>query len=363
MAASVELVFVISDLGSGGAQRVLTTLANAWADRGRRIAVITLADEASDFFCLHPAIQRIVIGGLRQSRNPLEAVWMNLRRILALRRSLRQCGAKIVVSFVGTTNLLTIMAATGLGLRRIISERNDPARQSLGRSWDWLRRRLYRYADIVTANSWGVLDTLSDFVPACQIAYVPNPVAIPPIDDENGARQLIVLSVGRLHPQKAYDILIPAFAEASAIRAEWRLEILGEGPLLASLQDLAEKQGVARRVIWRGRVENALSFYQTASIFVLASRHEGTPNAMLEAMACGLPVVVSDASPGPLEYIEDGVTGLVVPVENTRALANALRRLMDDNELRSRLGQKAKERVADCELSKAIQIWEQVIEL
>jgi GalNAc-alpha-(1->4)-GalNAc-alpha-(1->3)-diNAcBac-PP-undecaprenol alpha-1,4-N-acetyl-D-galactosaminyltransferase len=361
MAASAELVFVISDLGSGGAQRVLTTLANAWAEQGRRIGVITLADESSDFFRLHPAIQRIVIGGIRQSRNPLEAVWMNIRRILALRRRLRQCGAKIVVSFVGTTNLLTILASAGLGMRRIVSERNDPARQSLGRSWDWMRRRLYRYADKVTANSRGVLDTLAEFVPAGRLAYVPNPVAIPLEVMEDGARQPVILSVGRLHPQKAYDILIPAFAEASAGCEEWRVEILGEGPLLDSLKDLAEKQGVADRVIWRGRAESVLPFYQTTSIFVLASRHEGMPNAMLEAMACGLPVIVSDASPGPLEYVEDGVAGLVVPVENVHALANAMRRLMENADLRRRLGQNAKERVADCELSKAIQIWEQAI--
>ena len=112
---SAELALVISDLGSGGAQRVLVTLANAWAEQGRRICVITLADESSVFFSLHPSVRRLVSGGMRESQNPFEAIWMNMKRIVGLRRRLRECGAPAVVSFVGTTNILTVLACLGFG--------------------------------------------------------------------------------------------------------------------------------------------------------------------------------------------------------------------------------------------------------
>lgn len=358
---AAELVFIISDLGSGGAQRVVTTLANAWAEKGRRLCVITLADETHDFFSLHPSIRRLVAGGMRDSRNPLEALWMNFQRIYRLRRCIRQSGAPIAVSLVGATNILAILASFGLGIRLAISERNDPARQSLGRMWDWLRRRFYRYADTVTANSRGVLETLSKFVPSEKLAYVPNPLAIPPGIENNNDRPPTILSVGRLHRQKAYDILLPAFAQAAIGHEEWQLQILGEGTLRDSLKKLADDLGIGQRAIWLGNAGSVFSFYRNADVFVLASRHEGMPNAMLEAMACGVPVIVTDASPGPLERIEDGVSGLVVPTENIQALADAIRRLIEDAELRRRLGSQAKERVSDCELSNAIRTWEQVI--
>lgn len=356
-----ELAFIISDLGSGGAQRVLTTLANTWATQKRRICVITLADESRDFFPLHPSIRRFIAGGIRDSRNPLDALRMNFDRIRNLRRCIRQSGAPIVVSFVGTTNILAILASFGLGIRLIVSERNDPARQSLGRTWDWLRRRCYRYADRVTANSRGVLDTLSKFVPVCKLAFVPNPLVIPPEVRNGQARPLTILAVGRLHRQKAYDILLPAFARATAGREEWQLKIVGEGMLRDSLGKLAADLGIEQRIVWLGNADNVFSFYRNADLFVLASRHEGMPNALLEAMACGLPAIVSNASPGPLELVENGINGLVVPVEDVSALANAIQRLMDDSELRQRLGNNAMNRVAECEIGHAIRVWEQTI--
>jgi glycosyltransferase involved in cell wall biosynthesis len=105
------------------------------------------------------------------------------------------------------------------------------------------------------------------------------------------------------------------------------------------------------------------AFYHAANFFVLPSRVEGTPNALLEAMSCGLPVIVSDGAPGPLELVEDGVTGLVVPVNDAAALAAALRRLASDGELRSRLGEAARARVSEYDLPRALAAWESVVGL
>ncbi len=358
---SADITLVISDLGGGGAQRVLTLLANAWAKKGKRVCVITLADQSSDFFSLDPTVRRIVSGGIHQSSGFYEALSMNFRRIWNLRRSIKSSGAPIVVSFVGTTNLLTIMASVGLGLCVIISERNDPSRQSLGRIWDFLRRRLYKYADRVTANSHGVLEALADFTPRSKLYYVPNPLVAPDETQKRDKLPLSILAVGRLHQQKGYDILLPAFARIASQAPDWRLDILGDGLLRDQLHQQAGDLNIADRIEWHGRVSQPFLFYSNAAIFVLASRYEGTPNAMLEAMACGLPVIVTDASPGPLEFVEDGVSGLVVPAENEQALADAMLRLINDADLRRSLSDMARLRVIELELPNALATWEQAI--
>jgi glycosyltransferase involved in cell wall biosynthesis len=125
----------------------------------------------------------------------------------------------------------------------------------------------------------------------------------------------------------------------------------------------AESLGIVDRIDWHGIVSDPHYFYRSASIFALPSRVEGTPNALLEAMNHGLPVVVSDGAPGPLELVNDDETGLVVGVNNVAALAAALRRLANDEALRHRLGAAARERVTEYDLPRALATWETVVGL
>jgi glycosyltransferase involved in cell wall biosynthesis len=129
------------------------------------------------------------------------------------------------------------------------------------------------------------------------------------------------------------------------------------------LQAQAKALGIAERVDWHGIVADPYHFYRSAHVFALPSRVEGTPNALLEAMSCGLPVVVSDGAPGPLELVEDGVTGLIVPVNDPAKLAAALRRLGNDGDLRARLGAAARERVTEYDLPRALGTWESIVGL
>jgi len=356
------VAFVISDLGPGGAQRVISTVAGELAERGYSISMITLTDDTSDFFALPRDVRRIVMGGRVDSNGFFAAVAANLRRLWALRQALRQVGAATVVAFVGTTNILTILATIGLGTRIIISERNDPAQQSFGRPWDLMRLLLYRFADVVTANSMGALDTMSAYVPRSKLALVPNPLPKFPSDGQSVAFVTpTVLSVGRLSRQKGFDILLAAFAKVDA-NEDWRLAIAGEGKLAKELARQAEALGISGRIDWLGWVADPFSLYRSASIFVLASRFEGTPNALLEALACGLPCIVTDASPGPLAHIKDSENGLVVPGEDVDALAAAISRLIAKPELGRRLGQCGRERLGKVGAD-AIDTWIDVLQL
>jgi len=354
---SHDIAIVISHLGSGGSQMVVSTLANAWVGRGLRVCVITLAAASEDFYFLDAGVSRMILGSPGRSASVAGAIAANIGRLSRLRRAIREAHAPVVVAFVGAVNILTVIATRGLGLNVVISERNDPARQSLGRGWNFLRRIVYPWADLVTANSRGAVVSLGRFVPDKKLAYAPNPLRLDGRAMTGRKDTKVVLAVGRLARQKGYDILLQSFAKILASAGNWRLVIAGEGDLRQELASNAARMGIENRVDWLGPVADIAQCYANADIFVSASRYEGTPNALIEAMSFGLPVVVTDASPGPLELVENGVTGLVCRYDNVNALADTLSRLIEDPGLRETLGAAGREKVEPYGLESVLKVW------
>ena len=264
-------------------------------------------------------------------------------RYRRLRALLQQQRPKRVLALLTKTNILCSAAVWDLPIHLVVSERNDPRLQSIDRLWSRLRCVYYRRADVVTANTEGVLEALQAMGPWQRLALLPNPLPTaltlqdshePPVD-----REAEVLAVARLVPQKGLDVLIRAFASLpESVRDGWSLTLVGDGPELATLQALASDAGLRDLVHFEGFRSDPLVFMRRASIFALPSRFEGMPNALLEAMAAGLPSVVTDASPGPLEMVCNGHQGLVVPTDDVSAFAAALQKLMLDGDLRNRCG-------------------------
>lgn len=340
-----EVVMVIADLGAGGAQRVFVRLAESWLGCGCSVAVLTFASSDSDVFALPDGIRRQVLGGLKRSRGPVSATLANFGRILRLRKALRDLPAQTVVSFVGVTNVLTVFASIGLGRRVVVSERNDPSRQSLGRIWDGLRRLAYPLAGAVTVNSEGGYLHLREYVPAAKLFQVRNPRPNPP--PEFGGPDYsahTILTVGRLTQQKGIDTLFKAF---STVRTEypndWRIRVVGCGPDKVPLSDLADALGIAECIDWRGRKDQVWFEYGAASIFILASRFEGTSNAVLEAMAAGLPCIVSEAASNPL--VDPDVNAIVVGSDDPDGLAHRLLTFMKSESKRQDIGTAAKKTI------------------
>lgn len=399
---SADLILVCNSLDAGGIERVVSTLANEWSQRGRRVCVVTLHDRRR-FYELDPTVHHVVIdrAGLNRVADLLRWVAARLRSegaprwwllgILAsalyslsykrlymtyhafvyafeavlLRRALKRVASPMVVALGTPINIIALKACRGLGRRLIISERNDPKRLSRYKQWDVLARRLYNDADLVTANTRGALRDMGEYVDAGKLAFVPNPLALS--NGGNGhaapAQAPFILNVGRMVSDKAHDVLLEAFAQLGDEFKGWRLALVGDGRLEEDLRVRASDLGLGGRVEWHGVVRDPYAFYRSATIFALPSRVEGTPNALLEAMSCGLPVVVSDGAPGLLELVEDGVTGLVVPVNDAAALASALRRLARSAALRRRLGEAARARVSEYDLPRALAAWEMALGL
>ena len=409
-----DLVITCPHLGDGGAQAVAVRLANTWVREGRRILFITLFEE-DPVYTLHPSIRHTVIrrpdrrkiglprvvrrlaeralprlyGLLRDLRRSVRErlhssarimldryrndrmvllfdrirIYKSMRwRVKLLRRDLRRTDAPVVLAFCTSTNVMTLLASEGLGKRIIVCERNDPDLQKLPHSHAMLRQKLYETADQVTANTRGAIASLSAYVHPDRLMYIPNAIdaehTSPTFNTHRGPALLIV---GRLHPQKAHDVLLDAFARLPASLSHWRLQVVGRGDLEICLKRRAVELGIADRVEWHGQVENPYTFYRAASIFALPSRHEGMPNALLEAMSCGMAVIVSDASPGPLELVDHEASGLVVPAEDPVALSHALERLMTTPTLRIHLGRAAQHRAAALDFSVIRGVWDQVV--
>lgn len=358
--------FIIANLQGGGAQRVLSLVTSELAARGYVISVITLSSPAKDVLHLPASIQRIALDLDDESRGPVSAILSNVRRVRALRRALGAVHTGTAVSFVGSTNVLAVLAGLGASWKTVVSERNDPARQSLGRAWDMLRRRVYPLADLVTANSRGALATMQKWMQVNRLALVRNP--LPPRAyaaklEDAGSRDTTILAIGRLHQQKGFDILLDAFAILQRQIPDWRLVIAGSGPLEQDLKRQATALSIAEKVSWLGFVDEPLPLYAKASIFALPSRYEGMPNALLEAMAAGCACVVSDASAGPLELVTDGTNGLICPTGDSSTLATALYRLATDTTLRHSLGTAASVTAEDYRLERVVDHWEELLGL
>jgi GalNAc-alpha-(1->4)-GalNAc-alpha-(1->3)-diNAcBac-PP-undecaprenol alpha-1,4-N-acetyl-D-galactosaminyltransferase len=339
-----QVTMVIHALSGGGAERVFCSLANHWAESGRDVTAITLDTAQNDVFHLDPRVRRIGLGMMQPSRTAWQQVSNTLKRVRGLRRAIRESGASRVVSFTDKMNVLTLLACWGGPWQVVIAERSDPRHQSLGPLWEWLRRRTYPRCCgwvVQTESVARYARTLAGLRP---VIVIPNAVtspaaAIPPPEQ----RPTRIVGMGRLSPEKGFDVLVRAFARIAPWYPDWTLRILGAGPQREQLEDLADSLGVRDNVHWAGWVDWPESALLESSVFVLPSRYEGFPNALLEAMACGLSCVASACESGPAEIIRDGVDGLLVPPDNVDALADALRQLVSDEAKRARLGRRAVE--------------------
>lgn len=336
-----DIAFVIEGMGGGGAQQVLARVAESLIENGKSVTLITFRPKSEDQVFVPTSVVRIVAGAVKRRSFPLAGVAANLTRISRLRKAIVASAAPVIVGMVGTTNILVILASLGLKRRVVISERNDPSRQSLGWIWDYLRKRLYPCADLVTANSDFAVVALKRFVPPERVLYLPNPVR------RRSSREVApkfgptLLAVGRLHEQKGYDFLLEGFAQFAKRFPEWRLRILGDGSLRRILVDQAAFLGIADRVEWAGYCADPFPHYFGCDVFVMTSRFEGTPNALLEAMSCALPSVISDELPGAVALIRDGENGFIYRAGSVENLVSALCRLAGEELLRRRLGVEA----------------------
>ena len=330
-----RILLIISSLQAGGAERVISILANYWADQGCAVTLMTLSSRDSDWYKVDPRVHRVGLGLLSHSAGIVEAFRNSIWRLVCIRRQIRLVRPHAIVSFTDKTNVLTLLAGLGSGVPVIISERVDPRMLPIGSPWKELRSLLYRKADAIVMQSLELREWARNFVSDTAVHVIPNPVN-PTITKSKAARQPSsdpsIIAMGRLTRQKGFDLLLEAFRQCREDHPEWSLVVIGEGEERSRLEALSIELGLKDHVRFPGLVQHPWKIFAQSDLFVLSSRFEGFPNVLLEAMACGLAVIATDCPSGPREIIRDGVDGVLVAPDDPKALAAAIDRLMEDDD-------------------------------
>jgi glycosyltransferase involved in cell wall biosynthesis len=223
-----------------------------------------------------------------------------------------------------------------------------------------LRRICYSWAAQVVAQTHEAAQWIERQCHA-QVAVIPNPLRELP--DVTCDRETSVIAVGRLTKEKGVDLLLQAFAQVSAQFPEWRLYVLGDGPERPVLESLRERLGLADKAEFLGQIREVETWLARSGLMVHASRREGFPNTVLEAMGMGVAVICADCPSGPAELIRDGVNGRLVPVGDVAQLARVMAELMARPALRAQLGREAVRVRQRYELDAIMMKWEECLGL
>jgi glycosyltransferase involved in cell wall biosynthesis len=339
----VNIACVIHSLDGGGAERVMASLASQLALRGHQVTLITLDDGRHDRHSVDSSVQRTYLNVMSESVRWWQRLNRTRIRVASLRNAIAGLSPEVVLAFCDRTNILTLLATKGLRVPVVISERSDPEQQSLGTAWEWLRRRTYRQAAAVVALTESSAHYLRERTSAA-VHVIPSAVNPPPYYSDRYAAgdAKRILAVGRLEHEKGLDRLLTAFAELPASCHDWTLRILGEGSQRRALTGQLVALGLSDRVEMPGWVPSVWPELAAATFFVLPSRYEGFPSALMEAMAMGVPSLAVDCESGPRAVIRDESWGLLVPDEVAEIRAGMLR-LMIDVKYRESLGEAGKQ--------------------
>jgi len=359
----MRVALVISSLAGGGAERAVTGLANYWIARNHEVAVITWEpDSAHDAYQTDSRIHRFDLDLSIESKRLHGRLLSNMKRALRLRQTVRKWTPHVVLSFMDSTNVICILALVGLRIPVVVSERSDPQRNAITPlAWRVLRRWLYRYAHRIVAQTTSAADWLQKECGA-DVAVIPNFLRDLPLANSGVMRDRLVVAVGRLSPEKDLPTLIRAFALSQRHVSGWRLVLVGCGPMREELEALVLVCGISAQTSFEGFVPDPERWMARAGIFVLCSRFEGFPNALLEAMAMGAPVVSSICPSAPDMLIVDSLNGRLFRAGDVDGLCVILEELMQDPKCRSSLGREAVKCRDKYSLDRVMAVWDSLID-
>jgi GalNAc-alpha-(1->4)-GalNAc-alpha-(1->3)-diNAcBac-PP-undecaprenol alpha-1,4-N-acetyl-D-galactosaminyltransferase len=320
----MRILLIISSLDVGGAERVLTTLANHFDDKGHNITIVTAsANRAS--FTLNSNIELIKLD-----------LSGSIRLIGALRGVIISSHPDVIISFMTEMNILALIVSKLQNIPLIVSERSAFDFLDIKPFWKKMRRVFYPSVDALVV----LTDEDRDRYHFVKNRYkIENPLILR--SRENSIkREKIILAVGRLNYVKGFDLLIKSFAKVN--RDGWRLLIAGEGEERENLENLIDSLALSNRVELLGLVKDLEIYYKKSSIFVLSSRTEGFPAVLCEAMGYGLAVISFDCPSAPREIIRDKESGLLVKNGDIKELSREMEYLIDNPNIREKLSKNAK---------------------
>lgn len=337
----LKIVFVISSLCIGGAERVMTILANTLSKLGHDVTIIS-KDHSESFYPINEEVKLYYPKTKVNYGTKLSTLWGRRGIYRDLYRFLRKNRPDVVIPFSTTTNGVMIVICRMLGLPVIASEHMNHKTTSEKFSHRFIRRFVYPHASYLTVLTKRDKDEYySRFMKNVEV--MPNPLALQPFNNEGAPpRENCILAVGDLNrwEHKGFDTLFHIFANIRKQHPDWRLCIAGGGEK-GPIERMIEEQGLDGHVNLLGQTKEVQKYLQLCSIFVLPSRWEGLPLVLVEAMSQGIACIAFDCFTGPAEMITNGFDGILVEDQNRESFEMELSKLIADEELRKELGGKA----------------------
>lgn len=354
MTVNQSILFIIHRLGYGGAEKNLIFVANGFAQMGYKVFVYTYEDEARSFLLdekvTHLTEKKVCkIRGIRR-----------FIQLFQIRKVIKENKPDVVISFLNFPNLLSILASLFLNTTTIISERGDPYR-SVG-AFDKFRQYLYNFSDGAIFQTDGARDYFNKRLIE-KSCVIPNPVMLQANSEHVSERKNEIAYVARFEMvQKRQDLMLEAFRKVVDIHPNIELVFYGDGPDEQQVRDMVYQLSLSNHVRFQGVVDHVTDKIQSSKMFVLTSDYEGIPNALIEAMSVGLPVIATDCSPGGARMlITDKENGRLVRKGDSEAIADAILHIIENNQIAEEYGHKAREIVLKYKPENILKMWEAYI--
>lgn len=354
-----KILMLVPSMGSGGAERVMATLANELSERGYDIVIMTLTSGIS-FYSLKSQVKLIGAGFSINRKNMFTKAWgmllNGIKAVFFIKKFVKSWEPDLILSFLTHTNILAlILNLLNPRIPLIISERAEPRERSF--HLKLVTKYFYQTANYLVCQSEVVTDFFTRRAQK-KIRIIPNPINIDSVIlEEPKKRRKAIIGIGRLFPQKNFSLLINSFNDIKNVFPEHVLEIYGEGYLRDELQNQINNLGLQNRVFLMGRKKNVMKYVYDAQLFVMSSNFEGFPNALIESMASGLPVISTDFSSGIAREIIRDENGLVVPVGNQKEMSSAIRTILSDNSKRKNMGLNNRKIINTLSTNKVVDMW------
>lgn len=337
-----HICFYIGSLHKGGAERVFVNLAGYFQEKGYQVTMVTQYQfPAAEEYALPPGVRR-VLSDLTEAELSNSRIINFCRRVSKLRRIWKREKPNLVLSCIGKNNFMTVVTTMFTRTKAVVSVVGEAKEEYPGRLMRLLANLLFPLAGGIILQTERSRYFFHRIVQkrAVILPNSLNPDFIRPRYE--GKREERIVSVGRMDANKNHEMMIRAFAALAKRYPAYTLTIYGEGELRGHLEALAAELGVADRVFLPGVIPDVARQTRRAALFLLTSYSEGVSNALIEALAGGLPVIATDVpSGGTVELITDGMNGLIIPAGDGKALEQAMDRVLGDPDFGDRLGREA----------------------